>query len=80
MLPLKGLIPSSQFCRCLPGFLLPQVGVNAAQNAGILSAQIIGSCDEKIIKEVAKYKKSLKKKVVETNEELKAVKFEYKTN
>jgi 5-(carboxyamino)imidazole ribonucleotide mutase len=32
------------------------------------------------MKEVVKYKESLKKKIVEANEELKKVKFEYKTN
>ena len=32
------------------------------------------------MKEVVKYKESLKKKIVQANEELKKVKYEYKTN
>jgi hypothetical protein len=32
------------------------------------------------MKEVVEYKESLKKKIVEANEELKKVKFQYKTN
>jgi 5-(carboxyamino)imidazole ribonucleotide mutase len=56
------------------------VGVNAAQNAGILAVQIIATGNKKIMNEVVKYKESLKKKIVQANEELKAVKFQYKTN
>jgi 5-(carboxyamino)imidazole ribonucleotide mutase len=60
-----------------PGIPVATVGVNAAQNAGILAAQIIGAGNEEVMKE---HKKSLKKKIVEANEELKKVKFQYKTN
>jgi 5-(carboxyamino)imidazole ribonucleotide mutase len=63
-----------------PGIPVATVGVNAAQNAGILAVQIIGAGNEAVMKEVIKYKESLKKKVVEANEELKKVKFPYKTN
>lgn len=63
-----------------PGIPVATVGVNAALNAGILAAQIIGTGDEKVLKEVEKYKQSLKKKIVEANEDLKKVKFQYKTN
>ena len=63
-----------------PGIPVATVGVNAAQNAGILAAQIIATGDDAVMKEVVKYKESLKKKIVEANEELKNVKFPYKTN
>jgi 5-(carboxyamino)imidazole ribonucleotide mutase len=63
-----------------PGIPVAAVGINAAQNAGILAAQIIGTNDEKVMKEVIKYRESLKKKIVEANVELKKVKFKYKTN
>jgi 5-(carboxyamino)imidazole ribonucleotide mutase len=56
------------------------VGVNAAQNAGILAAQIIATGDKALLAEVVKYKESLKKKIVQANEELKNVKYQYKTN
>ena len=52
-----------------PGIPVATVGVNAAENAGILAAQIIGAGDEKIRSEVIKYKETLKKKIVEANKE-----------
>ena len=63
-----------------PGIPVATVGVNAAQNAGILAAQIIATGDDKIMKELVKYKESLKKKILQANEELKNVKYQYKTN
>ncbi len=63
-----------------PGIPVATVGINSAQNAGILAAQIIGIGDKKVMKEVVKYRESLKKKIVEVNEELKKIKFKYKTN
>jgi 5-(carboxyamino)imidazole ribonucleotide mutase len=63
-----------------PGIPVATVGLNAAQNAAILAAQIIATGDERVMKEVVKYKESLKKKIVQANEELKNVKYQYKTN
>ena len=77
---LEGLDSIFSILRMPPGIPVATVGVNAAQNAGILAVQIIATGDEKIMKEVLKYKESLKKKIVQANEELKTVKFEYKTN
>jgi 5-(carboxyamino)imidazole ribonucleotide mutase len=77
---LEGLDSIFSILQMPPGIPVATVGVNAAQNAGILAAQIIGTGDEKIMKEVVKYKEGLKKKIVEANEELKKVKFRYKTN
>ncbi len=63
-----------------PGIPVATVGINGSQNAGILAAQIIASGDKAVMAEVVKYKESLKKKIVEANEELKNVKYQYKTN
>jgi len=63
-----------------PGIPVATVGINGSQNAGILAAQIIASGDKEVMAEVVKYKESLKKKIVEANEELKNVKYQYKTN
>lgn len=63
-----------------PGIPVATVGIDAAQNAGILAAQIIGTGNVEVMKEVVKYKESLKKKIVDANKELKEVKFQYKTN
>jgi 5-(carboxyamino)imidazole ribonucleotide mutase len=63
-----------------PGIPVATVGINAAQNAGILAAQIIALGDEKVAGKVQKNKEGLKKKIVQANEELAKVKFKYKTN
>jgi 5-(carboxyamino)imidazole ribonucleotide mutase len=77
---LEGLDSIFSILQMPPGIPVATVGVNAAQNAGILAAQIIATGDKKIMSEVVKYKESLKKKIVQANEELKAVKYQYKTN
>jgi len=77
---LEGLDAIFSILQMPPGIPVATVGVNAAQNAGILAAQIIASGDEKVMKEVVKYKESLKEKIIKANEELKKVKYQYKTN
>ncbi|MCX6321787.1 MAG: 5-(carboxyamino)imidazole ribonucleotide mutase [Bacteroidia bacterium] len=77
---LEGLDSIFSILQMPPGIPVATVGVNAAQNAGILAAQIIATGDDAIMKEVVKYKESLKKKIVQANEELKNVKYQYKTN
>ena len=77
---LDGLDSVFSILQMPPGIPVATVGIDAAQNAGILAAQIIGTGDEKVMMEVVKYKESLKKKIVDANKELKEVKFPYKTN
>ena len=77
---LEGLDSIFSILQMPPGIPVATVGVNASQNAAILAAQIIATGDKLIMKEIIKYKESLKKKIVQANEELKAVKFQYKTN
>jgi 5-(carboxyamino)imidazole ribonucleotide mutase len=77
---LEGLDSIFSILQMPPGIPVATVGINAAQNAGILAAQIIGSGNNEIMNEVIKYKEGLKKKMVEANEELKKVKYPYKTN
>ena len=77
---LEGLDSIFSILQMPPGIPVATVGVNAAQNAGILAAQIIATGDKVIMAEVVKYKESLKKKIVQANEELKAVKYPFKTN
>jgi phosphoribosylaminoimidazole carboxylase, PurE protein len=77
---LEGLDSIFSILQMPPGIPVATVGVNAAQNAGILAAQIIATGDKAIMTEVVKYKESLKKKIVQANEELKNVKYQYKTN
>jgi 5-(carboxyamino)imidazole ribonucleotide mutase len=77
---LEGLDSLLSIVQMPPGIPVATVGINAAQNAGILAAQIIGTGDSEVMKEVVKYKEGLKKKIVEANEELKKIKYPYKTN
>ena len=77
---LEGLDSIFSILQMPPGIPVATVCVNAAQNAGILAAQIIATSDKALMTEVVKYKESLKKKIVQANEELKSVKYQYKTN
>ncbi len=77
---LEGMDSVLSILQMPPGIPVATVGIDASQNAGILAAQIIGTGNETVMKEVLKYKEILKKKIVEANKELKEVKFPYKTN
>jgi 5-(carboxyamino)imidazole ribonucleotide mutase len=77
---LEGLDSIFSILQMPPGIPVATVGVNAAQNAGILAAQILAAGNAGLLDEVVKYKESLKKKIVEANQELQKVKYEYKTN
>ncbi len=68
---LEGLDSIFSILQMPPGIPVATVGVNAAQNAGILAAQIIATGNKELMNEVIKYKDSLKKKIVQANEELK---------
>ena len=63
-----------------PGIPVATVGLDGARNAGILAAQIIGSGDPKIMERMLAFKENLASKIVKANEELKEVKFKFKTN
>lgn len=60
------------------GVPVATVALNAAQNAGILAAQIIATSDKKLLKKLSQYKEGLKDKVTESLSELKNVKFKFK--
>lgn len=77
---LEGLDSIFSILQMPPGIPVATVGVNAAQNAGILAAQMIGTGDQDVMKAIVHYKETLKNKIVEANEELKKVKYPYKTN
>jgi 5-(carboxyamino)imidazole ribonucleotide mutase len=63
-----------------PGIPVATVGIDGAQNAGILAVQMLSLADAELAGRLADFKESLKKKIVKANEELKEVKFDYKTN
>ncbi|MBS1637761.1 MAG: 5-(carboxyamino)imidazole ribonucleotide mutase [Bacteroidetes bacterium] len=53
------------------GVPVATVAVNAAQNAGILAAQIIGTSDAALLARLVSFKEELKEKVMKSVEELK---------
>ncbi len=63
-----------------PGIPVATVGLNGARNAGILAAQILATGDASVMEKMKQFKVDLAKKIVKANEELKEVKFKFKTN
>lgn len=63
-----------------PGIPVATVAINGAMNAAILAVQMLALSNTELADTFAAYKEGLKKKIVKANEELKEVKFEYKTN
>jgi len=63
-----------------PGIPVATVGINGAQNAGILAVQMLAVGNPELQKKLADYKENLKKKIVEANEQLSKVTFKCKTN
>lgn len=77
---LEGLDALLAIVQMPPGIPVATVGINGAQNAGILAAQIIAVADKDVAGAVMNFKAGLKGKIVKANEELKSVKYRYKTN
>ncbi len=63
-----------------PGVAVATVGINGGLNAAILAVQILSLSDEEINKRFQQYRSGLSGKIVKANEQLKEVKYEYKTN
>jgi 5-(carboxyamino)imidazole ribonucleotide mutase len=63
-----------------PGIPVATVGINGALNAAILATQIMATSDERLKQVLTDYKEGLKKKIVEANDELSKVKYDFKTN
>lgn len=56
-----------------PGIPVATVAINGSQNAGLLSAQILGTSDQAIQKRVKTYKENLKTMVTDKAEKLEAI-------
>ena len=61
-----------------PGIPVATVGINAAQNAGILAVQMLALSDADLAARFTSFKESLKRKIEKANEDLKTVSYEYK--
>ena len=63
-----------------PGIPVATVGLDGARNAGILAAQILATGDPDVMEKMKQFKSDLARKIVKANEDLKEVKFKFKTN
>ena len=63
-----------------PGIPVATVGINGAQNAAILAAEVLATADPDIVEKLKSFKDMLKSKIDKTNEELAEIKYPYKVN
>ena len=77
---LDGLDAMLSIIQMPPGIPVATVGVNAAQNAAILAAQIIALSNKDVAAQVAEWKASLGQKIEKANADLAQVNYEYKCN
>ena len=82
--PIKGMLDGLDAMLSIiqmpPGIPVATVGVNGAQNAAILAAEMLALSDQALAERLSHYKESLKQKIVKANEELSEVKYTFKTN
>lgn len=82
--PIKGMLDGLDAMLSIiqmpPGIPVATVGVNGAQNAGILAVEMLALADEALAARLAEYKNSLKNKIVKANAELAEVKYQFKCN
>ena len=79
--PVKGSVDALySIIQMPPGIPVATVAINGAMNAAILAVQMLALGDSSLAETFATYKEGLKKKIVKANEDLKDVKYEYKTN
>lgn len=82
--PIKGMLDGLDAMLSIiqmpPGIPVATVGVNGAQNAGILAVEMLALSDETLARKMEAYKASLKDKIVKANADLAEVKYNFKTN
>ena len=82
--PIKGMLDGLDAMLSIiqmpPGIPVATVGVNGAQNAAILAAEMLALSDQALAERLSHYKESLKQKIVKANQELADVKYRFKTN
>lgn len=82
--PIKGMLDGLDAMLSIiqmpPGIPVATMGVNGAQNAAIMAAQIIALSDSGLAARLLDYKQGLGEKIVKANAELSQVKYSCKTN
>lgn len=82
--PIKGMLDGLDAMLSIiqmpPGIPVATVGVNGALNAAILAVEMVALADASLAARLEEYKAGLKSKIEKANDELAAVKYQYKTN
>ena len=82
--PIKGMLDGLDamfsIIQMPPGIPVATVGVNGAQNAAILAAEMLALSNPDLAEKLKAYKQGLKQKIVKANAELAEVKYKFKTN
>ncbi|MCF0183618.1 MAG: 5-(carboxyamino)imidazole ribonucleotide mutase [Bacteroidaceae bacterium] len=82
--PIKGMLDGLDALLSIvqmpPGIPVATMGVNGAQNAAILAAEMLALADGTLAARMQIYKESLKDKIVKANAELANVKYKNKVN
>ena len=82
--PIKGMLDGLDAMLSIiqmpPGIPVATVGVNGAQNAAILAAEMIALSDEETARKVDAWKAGLGQKIEKANKELAELKYEFKCN
>ncbi len=82
--PIKGMLDGLDALLSIvqmpPGIPVATVGVNGAQNAGLLAVEMLALGDSALASRLAAYKENLKQKIVKANAELSDVKYKHKVN
>ena len=80
--PIKGMLDGLDALLSIvqmpPGIPVATVGVNAAQNAALLAAQILAVSDKELANRLKAHKQGLKEKIVKANTELATIEYKYK--
>ena len=77
---LDGLDAVFSILQMPPGIPVATVGVNAAQNAAILAAEMIALADEEVAQKVEAWKAGLGAKIEKANQDLAEVRYDFKCN
>ncbi|MCF0189372.1 MAG: 5-(carboxyamino)imidazole ribonucleotide mutase [Bacteroidaceae bacterium] len=82
--PIKGMLDGLDALLSIvqmpPGIPVATMGINGAQNAAILAAEMLAVSDDTLAARVQLHKESLKDKIVKANRDLGEVKYRFKTN
>lgn len=80
--PIKGMLDGLDAMLSMiqmpPGIPVACVGVNGAQNAALLAAQMIALSDKELAARLKAHKEGLKQKIVKANEELASIHYKNK--